>query len=83
MGDQLADLDCSMRDDLPDIAFSFNESAVIVLMPWDYLTEVQDIDKGQRCILPFAHLPQDAEEWVVLGSAFMEGVHTTFDLGKG
>ncbi|KAH5500173.1 hypothetical protein HBI31_083590 [Parastagonospora nodorum] len=82
MGDQLADLDCSMRDELRNIVFSFSKDAVIVLTPWDYLTEVQDIDKGKRCVLPFAYLPQVNEEWVVLGSAFMEGVHTAFDLEK-
>jgi hypothetical protein len=83
MGDQLADLDCSMRDELPNIVFSFSKDAVIVLTPWNYLTEVQDIDKGKRCVLPFAYIPQAEEEWVVLGSAFMEGVHGVFDLEKG
>jgi hypothetical protein len=83
MGDQLADLDCLMRDELPNIVFSFSKDAVIVLTPWNYLTEVQDIDKGKRCVLPFAYLPQAEEEWVVLGSAFMEGVHGVFDLEKG
>lgn len=83
MEDQLADLDCAMRDDLPNIVFSFGKNAVIVLTPWEYLTEVQDIEKGIRCVLPFAYLQQPDDEWVVLGSAFMEGLHSTFDLEKG
>ncbi|CAO2654027.1 Nn.00g107600.m01.CDS01 [Neocucurbitaria sp. VM-36] len=83
MDDQLADLDCSMRDDLPNIVFSFGNNAVIVLTPWDYLTEVQDSENGMRCVLPFAYLPQADDEWVVLGSAFMEGMHSVFDLEKG
>ncbi|KAF1842129.1 acid protease [Cucurbitaria berberidis CBS 394.84] len=83
MDDQLADLDCSMRDDLPNIVFSFGKNAVIVLTPWDYLTEVRDIEKGTRCVLPFAYLQQTDDEWVVLGSAFMEGVYSAFDLEKG
>ncbi|KAH7371745.1 aspartic peptidase domain-containing protein [Pyrenochaeta sp. MPI-SDFR-AT-0127] len=83
MDDQLADLDCSIRDNLPNIVFSFGKNAVIVLTPWDYLTEVRDIEKGVRCVLPFAYLQQADDEWVVLGSAFMEGVYSVFDLEKG
>ncbi|KAH8707135.1 aspartic peptidase domain-containing protein [Phaeosphaeriaceae sp. PMI808] len=83
MGDLFADLDCSMRDDLPNIVFSFGKNTVIVLTPWDYLTEVRDIEKGMRCVLPFSCLPQADDEWVVLGSAFMVGVYSTFDLEKG
>ncbi|KAF2832490.1 acid protease [Ophiobolus disseminans] len=82
LDDALADLDCSMRDDLPNIMFSFGKNAVIVLTPWDYLTEVLDVEKGMRCVLPFASLPQADDEWVVLGSAFMEGMYTAFDLEK-
>lgn len=52
MDDQFADLDCSMRDDLPDIAFSFSAKAVIVLAPWDYLNEVQDMEKEVTATQP-------------------------------
>lgn len=83
MDDLLADLDCSMRDELPNIAFSFSKDAVIVLTPWEYLTEVQDVETGLRCVLPFTSLPQDGVEWVVLGSAFMQGVYSAFDLERG
>jgi hypothetical protein len=83
MDGQLADLDCSMRDNLPNIAFSFGKNAVIVLTPWDYLTEAQDIEKGMRCVLPFISLQQADDGWVVLGSAFMEGMYSAFDLEKG
>jgi hypothetical protein len=83
MDDLLADLDCSMRDELPNIVFSFGKDAVIVLTPWDYLTEIRDIGKGMRCVLPFAYLQQADDEWVVLGSAFMQGVYSAFDLENG
>jgi saccharopepsin len=56
---------------------------VIVLTPWDYLTEIRDIEKGMRCVLPFAYLQQADDEWVVLGSAFMQGVYSAFDLENG
>ncbi len=72
-----------MRDELPNIVFSFSKNAVIILTPWDYLTEVQDIEKGERCVLPFAYMQKIGDEWVVLGSAFMEGVHSAFDLENG
>ncbi|KAF2495297.1 acid protease [Lophium mytilinum] len=73
MDDLLADLDCSMRDELPNIVFSFGKDAVIV----------RDIDKGMRCVLPFAYLQQSDDEEVVLGSAFMQGVYSAFDLENG
>lgn len=82
MDDQLADLDCSMRDELPNIAFSFDKDSVIVLTPWDYLTEVQDFETGQRCVLPFTALEEFDTEWIVLGAPFMVGVHSTFDLER-
>lgn len=69
-----------MRDELPSIMFSFGKNGVLVLTPWDYLTEVRDIYKGMRCVLPFTRLDQ---EWMVLGTAFMQSVYSAFDLERG
>ncbi|OCK74245.1 acid protease [Lepidopterella palustris CBS 459.81] len=87
LDDELGDLPCSMRDELPNLTLYFGGGAEneIVLTPWQYLFEVNDIRKGRRCVLPFSawmhhEWDEKSPKWILLGSAFMSGLYSVFDL---
>lgn len=74
---------CEERSSLPNLTLSFGEEAhEIVLTPWDYLYEVENVDgPGTLCALPFENVGEEeaGPGYVYLGSAFLGGLYTVFD----
>ena len=81
--DQYGTLDCNRRSSLPNLTVSLgpsNSSHGFTLTPWDYLLEVHFEDVGTRCLSTFTAHAESEGNYIVLGSAFLTGVYSIFDL---
>ena len=83
--DERDDLDCAWHTELPNLTVSFGDHGVVVLTPRQYLSQVEDWNKGTRCVLPFSSMYfNDGEEhetdWIILGTPFLQSLYSIFDI---
>jgi hypothetical protein len=82
--DEVVDLPCDQRAELPDLTISFGDHGALVLTPWHYLVEVEDFYRGTRCVVPISgrlHYNEDehSPDWIMLGAAFLSSLYSVFD----
>ena len=72
-------VDCSARDNLPDITFNLN-GYDFAIGPYDYILEMQG-----SCISTFMGMdfPAPVGPLAILGDAFLRKWYSIYDLGKG
>jgi saccharopepsin len=83
--DERDDLDCAWHTELPDLTISFGDHGAVVLTPRQYLSRVEDWNKGTRCVLPFSSMYfNDGEEhetdWIILGTPLLQSLYSVFDI---
>lgn len=78
-------IDCDKRSELPNWTLQFgSDGQTITLTPWDYLIEVYDkLYEVLKCVSPFYNLSEFGDKgFIILGAAFMNGLHTVFDADR-
>lgn len=85
--DDFGAISCDERPSLPNLTISLgDDTREIVLTPWDYLYEVENLDgSGTLCALPFQEDLVQKEgnpDYVILGTSFLGGLYSVFDADK-
>jgi hypothetical protein len=82
------DIDCGELDyNVPELTVFFGASGAITLNARQYFMEIQDQQKGTRCVLVFSNWyfngsPDNSKGWIILGSPFLTHLHSVFDLDQ-
>jgi hypothetical protein len=83
--EERGDLDCTWHTKLPELTTSFGYYGSVALKPRQYLSQVDDFDKGTRCVLPFTSMYLgDGEEhetdWIIPGTPFLQSLYSVFNI---
>ncbi|KAK0127007.1 hypothetical protein ONS96_006567 [Cadophora gregata f. sp. sojae] len=83
--DNLGEIPCGKRAELPDLIVRLGTGHSIVISPWDYVLEGDAEGGGTLCSVPFVrHKESDDEpKYIILGAAFLAGVYSVFDQDEG
>jgi hypothetical protein len=83
--DNLGEIACSKRAELPDLIVRLGTDCSVVISPWDYVLEGPAEGGGMLCSVPFVqHQEKDDEpKYIILGAAFLAGVYSVFDQDEG
>ncbi|KAL2070427.1 hypothetical protein VTL71DRAFT_13453 [Oculimacula yallundae] len=83
--DNMGEIECSKRAELPDLVIRLGVDCSIVLTPWDYVSESPAEGGGMLCSIPIVqHQELDEEpKYIILGAAFLAGVYSVFDQDEG
>jgi hypothetical protein len=77
-------LNCSKREELPDLEVKFGENKTIILTPWDYLIEeYHEYFQQLRCVSAFYGLGWVDKGYILLGAPFLNGLTAVFDANRG
>jgi len=83
--DNLGQIECDKRAELPDLIVRLGTDCSVVITPWNYVLEGPVEGGGTMCSVPFAQHeePDDEPKYIILGAAFLAGVYSVFDQDEG